>query len=396
MTHNNLPKEIDNWIGKQLFEHVPSNIIVINKDYEVVVANQNFTRVYGDVTGKHCHEAFKDKKTICEHCMAAKTFEDGEVRVSNEYGIDKRGHPAYYVVHNVPIYDDSGNINYIIEMSYDVTDTHSLQRQYNVLFERVPCYIAVLDRDLKIVRENELLRNTFGDTKGQHCYRTYKHRHDRCENCPAIKTFSDGQTYTQRQVGINKDGMITHYIVSTSPLSQSNGEINHVIEISIDVTETHKLTQDLLKENFFRQQLTENALDALVGVDNSGVVTIFNPAAEKLFKISSNDIIGQPRAWDLLPNEFKKIINEEGKTLVLPETKVKNSEGDVIPVRLSGTVLGDGSKVIGGAAFLQDLRFIKKLEEEKLLNERLAVVGQTVAQLVMSVRSHNNDWNVCP
>jgi signal transduction histidine kinase len=50
-------------------------------------------------------------------------------------------------------------------------------------------------------------------------------------------------------------------------------------------------------------------------------------------------------------------------------------------VRFSGTVLESGTEIIGGAAFLQDLREIKKLEKERLANERLVVVGQTVAQL---------------
>jgi PAS domain S-box-containing protein len=301
--------------------------------------------------------------------------------VSNEYGIDQNGQPAYYVVHNAPIYDGSGEIVYVIEMSYDVTDTKSLQRQYNILFERVPCYVAVLDKDLKIVRANEMVRNTFGESRGQHCYRVYKHQYHRCEDCPAVKTFADGESYTQNQVGINKNGMLTHYIVSTAPLSKSAGKVNHVIEMSIDVTEIHKLSQDLLKESYFRHELTENTLDALVGTDASGVVNIFNPAAEKLFKVSSEEVIGQERAWEFLPAGFRRLFERGGRTLVLPETTVRNSEGESIPVRFSGAVLGDGPDIIGGAGFLQDLRTIKKLENEKLVNERLAVVGQTVAQL---------------
>jgi signal transduction histidine kinase len=43
--------------------------------------------------------------------------------------------------------------------------------------------------------------------------------------------------------------------------------------------------------------------------------------------------------------------------------------------------LKDGAEIIGGAAFLQDLRELKELERERLMNERLVVVGQTVAQL---------------
>lgn len=376
-----LPEEVSTWIGKQLFEHVPSNIVVIDHGFNVVLANGNFTRVFGEATGKRCYEVFKKRESACETCMAAETFEDGEPRVYNEYGVDRKGRPAYYVVHNVPIRDDDGNIAYVIEMSYDVTDTESLQRQYNILFERVPCYVAVLDRDLKIVRANEMLRSTFGESKGLHCFRVYKQRQERCEDCPALKTFADGGSYTRKQVGIDKTGCLAHYVVSTSPISKAGGEVQHVIEMSIDVTETQKLAQDLLKESYFRHQITENAFDALVGADSGGVVNIFNPSAERLFKASAQDVIGRRSAWEYLPEEFRRLFERKGRTMVLPETSVSNSAGEEIPVRFSGAVLGKGTDTIGAAAFLQDLREYKRLEREKLTNERLAVVGQTVAQL---------------
>ena len=381
MIQSKLPKEIGTWLGQQLFEHVPSNIAVINRDFEVVVANKNFTDVFGDISERHCYEVFKKKQSVCENCLAARTFEDGEVHVSNEYGVDRGGHPAYYVVHNAPIYNASGEVAYVIEMSYDVTDTKSLQQQYNILFERVPCYVAVLDRDLKIVRANEMLRETFGASRGQHCYRVYKHRQDRCEDCPALKTFADGGVYSREQVGINKRGVLTHYVVSTAPLSGKGSDVNHVIEMSIDVTETHKLSQDLLKESYFRHELTENAMDALVGTDVDGIVSLFNLAAERLFKVAASEVIGRQKAWEFLPADFKIILEQGGGSLVLPETMVQNTDGESIPVRFFGTVLGEASEIIGGAAFLQDLRAIKRLEREKLTNERLAVVGQTVAQL---------------
>jgi PAS domain S-box-containing protein len=381
MIRKNLPEEVRSWVGQQLFDHVPSNIVVVNRDLEIVTANNRFIDVFGEAMGKHCYEAFKKKPEACEHCTAAQTFDDGQVHVGNAYGVDREGRSGYYVVHNAPIYNDSGEVAYVIEMSYDLTDVKSLQREYNTLFEKVPCYVAVLDRDLRVVRANEMLRNTFGDSRGRHCFRVYKHRHDRCEDCPAMKTFADGGSYTREQVGINKRGMLTHYIVSTAPLSTRGGKVSHVIEMSIDVTETHKLSRDLLKESHFRHELTENTLDALVGTDGHGVVSIFNPAAERLFKVPAVDVIGKERAWEFLPDEFRAIFDQGGQTLVLPETLVQDSEGESIPVRFSGTVLGEGTEVTGGAGFLQDLREIKKLEQEKLTNERLVVVGQTVAQL---------------
>ena len=102
MNRGNIPSEIGSWMGQQLFEHVPTNIAVIDRDFEVVVANKNFTNVFGAVSNKHCYEVFKKKSSVCETCMAAQTFEDGKVRVSNEYGVDRSGQPACH--------DDCGHV----------------------------------------------------------------------------------------------------------------------------------------------------------------------------------------------------------------------------------------------------------------------------------------------
>ena len=56
-------------------------------------------------------------------------------------------------------------------------------------------------------------------------------------------------------------------------------------------------------------------------------------------------------------------------------------------MRFSGSILRDGERRIGAAAFFQDLRELKRLESEKLENERLAAVGQTVAQLAHGIKN---------
>jgi PAS domain S-box-containing protein len=382
-----LPSEVRTWIGRQLFEHVPNNIAVIDRDFNVVVANSHFKSVFGDPRGKHCYEVYKSRDSICEQCMAARTFEDGIVRVTDEDGFDKNGRPAHYVVHIAPVYDEVGQIAYVIEMSYDLTETKSLQREYNLLFERVPCYVSVINRDLRIVRANALLRETFGDCVGDHCYEVYKHRTSKCHDCPALKTFSSGGSFRAEQVGVDKDGEPTHYIVSTSPLARSDHESSHVIEMMLDVTDVHKLSAELVKQSSFRNILIENTLDSLVAVDDAGVVNIFNQAAESLFKVASDSVINTAQGDRFLPQEFLAAIDNGRTNLSLAETNVVDVEGEEIPVRFSGSILRDGEKRIGAAAFFQDLRELKKLESEKLENERLAAVGQTVAQLAHGIKN---------
>jgi PAS domain S-box-containing protein len=319
--------------------------------------------------------------------MAARTFEDGKIRVNDEDGIDKEGRPAHYVVHIAPVYDEVGEIPYVIEMSYDLTETKSLQREYNVLFERVPCYVAVINRELRVVRANNLLRETFGDCVGEHCYEVYKHRTTKCPDCPALKTFASGGSYQAEHVGIDKEGEATHYVVSTSPLSRSDHESSHVIEMMVDVTDVHKLSTELVRQSSFRNILIENTLDALVAVDDAGVVNIFNPAAESLFKVGSEEVINSSEGERFFPSEFLSAVANGKTSLPLSETSVVDMEGESIPVRFSGSALMDGERRIGAAAFFEDLREIKRLESEKLENERLAAVGQTVAQLAHGIKN---------
>jgi PAS domain S-box-containing protein len=382
-----IPSHVRDWIGKGLFEHVPSSVIVIDRDFNIVTANSSFKEVFGDAEGKHCYQAYKKRQSPCEECLTSKTFEDGEVRITDTEGIDKYGQPAHYVVHSVPLRDDQGEITHVIEMSYDITESQSMQREYNLLFERVPCYVAVIDRNFRVVRANELLRNTFGDRIGEQCFRVLKQSDERCVDCPAMRTFADGGSFTSRQVGIDKQGDITTYVVSTAPLSRSGKECEHVIEMAVDVTESEKLSARLLREAHFRQKLTESAIDALVAGDASGTINIFNSAAAEMFKLDAVDVLGKKRLSDLLPDEFLSATKNGNTSVNLPDTTVADAEGNVLPVRLSGTVLRDGERVLGAAAFLQDLREYKRLEKEKLENERLAAVGSTVAQLAHGVKN---------
>lgn len=371
----------------QLFEQVPCNIAVIDRDYQIIDLNQNFEEVFGEGLGKRCYEVYKKRSAPCDHCMAISTFADGQVRVNDEVGIDRNGRTAHYIVHIAPIKDENGGIPYVIEMSTDVTETRRLKREYQILFERVPCYVAVLNRDLRIVRANECLRETFGETTGQHCFEVYKHRSEKCEECPAEQTFLDGKAHTCSQIGINKDGQTTHYVVTTSPLSRSDSPVAHVIEMALDITENKLLEEELDKANTFREMLIENSVHGVIATDPENKVIIFNPSAEALLGYSAKEMIGRALPVESIPMEYRKALVDGKKFIELDEVELEAKNGEKIPVRLSGVDLRRGDKSYGHAAFIRDLREIKRLEQEKLEAERLAVVGQTVAGLAHGIKN---------
>ncbi len=382
--------ETDSWreaVYDELYERVPCNIAVIDKSMRIVDHNKNFSDIFGEGIGKPCYAVYKKRTTPCADCMTLKTFQDSEVRVNDAEGVDKDGRPAHYVVHIVPVKLPNGEIPYVIEMSTDVTDTRRLQRECHILFERVPCYVSVLNRDLRIVRANERLRETFGKTTGEHCFEVMKKRASKCENCPALQTFEDGKIHTSEHVGISKSGKRTHYIVTTSPLSKKGSEVSHVIEVALDISETRRLESELEKQNAFREVLIRNSVDAIVGVDTESKVFLFNPAAEKMTGYSADEMTGQPLPAGLFAGEFDEIIDGNRERYLLHDATLIARDGDELPVQFTGVALRQNGDRIGAAAFVQDLRKIRQLEKEKIDAERLAAVGQTVAGLAHGIKN---------
>ena len=227
------------WVHAHLFEHAPCNIAIIDRDYTIVDNNRNFMDVFGDGRGRKCYEIYKGRTERCDQCVSERTFSDGRTRVNDEVGRDRKGRTTHYIVHTAPVVSEDGSIPYLIGMSTDITETKRLQSEYKVLFETVPCYIAVLNRELRIVRANEASRETFGDTTGEHCWEVYKRRAEKCPECPAEKTFSDGLVHTGTQTSFTKDGRQVHVQIITSPMSgKDDPNVSHVFKIALDVSHT--------------------------------------------------------------------------------------------------------------------------------------------------------------
>jgi len=373
--------------ARELLEEMPSGVMVMDRDFQIVDHNRGFVDVYGPNVGRPCYQVYKDRGTPCPDCPAQETFEDGRPRVLEETGLDRNGQTIHYLARVVPLRDETGHISHVAAITTDLTATRRLQREYQTLFEKVPCYVAVLNRDRRVIKANEMFRRTFGEPRGDFCYKLFKQRRTECEDCPASKTFEDGRSHTSRHVGQARDGHETHYVVSTAPLLQGEGETTHVIEMCLDVTQTTQLEEQLQQAHVFRQALVENALEAIVVIDEAQRVVLMNKAAEKLWAADRATLVGHKAPRGMVPEPLRRQRASTGATVMLPDTTITNLAGETVPVQLAGmTIFNDGS-YLGGAIIALDLRVTKELEREKLIAERLAAVGQTVAGLAHGIKN---------
>ncbi len=378
--------EVDRLLSVSMLQ-APFNVAVINRDHKIVAANENFEEYFGNWRNRHCYEVYKGKSRICDNCQSEATFEDGRVRVSDETGIDRHGRSCQYALHLSPLKDKSGAINHIVQMTTDLTETRTWQRQYDLLFERVPCSAFVIDRDFRLVRVNARFRETFGDPEGKCCYQVCKRRKTPCRNCTAVLTFADGAEHVSSEVGVHPDGSPAYYFVTSSPLSRSDEGVAHVIQMATDISQVYELERELRKTQDFYEALIQNSPAGILAVDPIGNPKLMNPAARTLLAWTALQLPAAAQMKQMLPREFSESEACEKELLDLPEIAVHSTQGQEIPVHFSAVELKSGGQHLGCAAFLEDLREIKRLEQEKLEAERLAAVGQTVAGLAHTIKN---------
>jgi len=374
--------EVRALLSPELFDLAPLSVAVIDRDYRIVAANRTFRDYFGEWAGKRCFETCKGKTQRCRTCGAQAVFDDGQPRSAEESGVDRNGRPCLFRVNFAPLREGGGSVRYVVEMAVDLTENRRWQREYELFFENVPCFASIIDRDYRLIRANEKLREAFGDN-GEYCYQVYKRRNAPCANCPAALTFQDSAEHVSEQTGIRRDGSPAHYIVTASPLLRE-GETPYIIETAVDITEVRNLQAKLQEAQHYYESLIRNATTPVVAVDCEDRVKIMNPAALALFEWSSRRLPSGKVLRSMLPAAFYEPFTH---ALDLEESEVKTARGASVPVRLTAIALEWRGKCLGRAAFLQDLREIKQLEQEKLEAERLGAVGQTVAGLAHTIKN---------
>jgi PAS domain S-box-containing protein len=266
-------------------------------------------------------------------------------------------------------------------------EADKILKEYQLLFDEVPCNILLIDRDYRIVKTNASTRRMVGDIVGGYCYQGLKGFDHKCSECTARQTFADGQLHTGHHVWRTRDGRTVHLHVITVALHHDKDSVDMVMEMAVDVTQTMQLQDGLNFAHSFLKTMVATSMDGIFAVDKKGQITVFNPAAHRLFGLVENQRISREELEKMLPEGVLSMTAEEDERVYLPDSSIHSCTGQRVPVRLVGNQLRMDDKFLGMAFSVQDLSEIKKLHNEKLEAERMAAVGQTVAGLAHGVKN---------
>ncbi|TKJ37282.1 histidine kinase [candidate division LCP-89 bacterium B3_LCP] len=259
---------------KEYFDAIPGYLTVQNRDLKIITANDRFRQDFGDHEGRYCYQVYKQRPEQCEICPVMRTFHDGQRHRSEEQVTCLDGTVVSVLVYTKPIRNEKGEITEVLEMSTDITEIKALQEQirisqkkYRTLFEEVPCYISMQDKELNIFDSNKAFKEKFDTALGKKCYEVYKRRKNECFPCMVQDTFRDGRQRVHEEVVTSDDGQPLNVLVHTTPIRNVEGDIISVMEMSADITRIRDLQSQLTSIGLLISSISHGLKGLINGLD---------------------------------------------------------------------------------------------------------------------------------
>ena len=252
---------------------------------------------------------------------------------------------------------------------------NELTARYRALFDTNPQPILVWDLEtLRILDANDAAIRRYGWTLEEFRKITLKDVRPP-ETVPRLIKW-----LAQNHEGITRSGIFRHHTKSgeefdaeviSHPLTFS-GRMARLSVVS-DVTERVHSEAVLRASEAHLRSILDSALDAVVGMDESGLITFWSPSAERMFGWPRDEALGKVLADLIVPERYRKAhvkgirrFLETGDGPVLGrriEMAGLNSRGEEFPIELMITALRtDGSWSF--TAFCTDLSERRRTEVE--------------------------------
>jgi PAS domain S-box-containing protein len=294
----------------------------------------------------------------------------------------------------------------------DITDRKRIEEEVRKNRDRLemfiryaPASLAMLDREMRYVRcSTRWLQDTgLGerDVLGKCHYDMFPLLPAHWKE--AHRRGLAGETLRDEEEWVAADGKQHMIRWEIHPWGDSGVESGGIIIFMEDITERKRAEAKLKAEQDRLAGIISSAMDAIISVDENQRITVFNRAAEEIFRCPASRAIGRPLD-DFIPARFRgahrEHISRFGNTGVTTRTMYRpgtlyglRADGEEFPIEASiSQVEIDEKKLF--TVILRDITERKRAEEQRkqaeaaLVNsEKLAAMGRLAATIAHEINN---------
>lgn len=398
-------------ILKAFFEHMPAGLSIKDRDRNFTMVNgYSARRYYGkspeELIGRNAADLRSDDHARRLHRMEQRVLDSGQVE-TEKVAHKTRGEERQLQLMFFPITGADGSITHIGSMTHDITEQIKAEAvlaereaQLSSLFEHVPAYITVFDRDHRAVMANHrgtaLRGRDDTDYLGSHPseFRELWPEYARLM-AAGTEVFHDGQSRQFATTFYPPGATIPMQIDGTFfPIRAASGEVEQVGLFFLDVTEQRQNQAALAEQQanllaFFDYaplQVYVTDLDHKIVMVNDWVhretgADVFRPA--NVIGLSADQMV--PSNWaDMSHDNDATVVGKRDVTQMEVRGQFGGKERDIISIRFpiknaDGDVVRIGGFVVDVSKQKQAERALQEQLAQSHQSEKLAALGQLLA-----------------
>ncbi|HZP06482.1 MAG TPA: PAS domain S-box protein [Terracidiphilus sp.] len=206
----------------------------------------------------------------------------------------------------------------------------------------------------------------------------------------AIRTAIENKSVLELEHRVRRvDGTLGWTLSRAVPLFDDQGNITEWFGAATDVT-ARKEAEEAQRRLAVIVKCSD---DAIISKDLNGIVTSWNPAAEKLFGYTAQEMIGLP-ITAIIPPELQHDEQDilaaigRGHTIDHFDTIRLTKSGERIQVSVTiSPVRDENGNIVGAAKIARDITRQKQTEQAVRTTERLAAVGRLAATVAHEINN---------
>lgn len=246
------------------------------------------------------------------------------------------------------------------------------------VLEALPEAIYITDSEGRITYYNQAATELWGVTpevgKSEFCgsWKLYwpdgtPLPHDQCPMALALKEQRPVRGMTA--VAERPDGTRVPFLAVPTPFFDDQGNLIGAVNMLVNLTDQQ--ARDDAARRYVA--IVESSNDAIVAKDLNGIITAWNPAAERLFGYTADEAIGRsvtmlipPDHADEEPMILARI--RLGERVEHYETTRRRKDGSLVDVSLTVSPIRDGrGQVVGASKIARDVTERRRVEEQRQL-----------------------------